>query len=114
MMDALPSQVLRPLHDALSIHRTHEFRLRALGQARDELGMLKSKAGVYSESVDARFQALGMEQVDSTCPEQADAFLERIGASGLKALNKRQRVAAAIAVGEMTLEWLDWELSNGR
>jgi hypothetical protein len=113
-MQPLPSQVLSPLRDALSIHRTQEFRLRALGHARYELALLKSNAGIYSESVDTRFHGLGMEQVDATCPEQADAFLDRIGESGLKALNKRQRVAAAIAYAEMTIEWLDWELSDGR
>jgi hypothetical protein len=113
MSYGLPSQVLRPMRAALSIHRTHEFRLRALDEATRELAVVKPRAGIYSESVEIRFQDLGMEYVDPSNPEQASAFLDRIGPSGIKALSKRQRVAAAIAYAEMTIEWLNWELSHG-
>ena len=113
-MDSLPSQVLRPLREALKIHRRRERRLQFLDSVRNELGILKSNARIYSDSVDAKLDALGVEQVDPTNPAKAAGFVERLGDSSLKALDKRQRISAAIAYGEMTIEWLEWELSNGR
>ena len=112
-MDSLPSQVLRPLREALKIHRSRERRLQFLDAARYILGIRKSNFRITSESVDERLDALGVEQVDPSNPLQAAAFVERLGDSSLKALDKRQRVRAAIAYAEMTIEWLEWELSHG-
>ena len=113
MRDGLPSQVLRPLRVAISLSRSRQSRLRALDEAVRALAAIKAQATIYSGSVERRFDGLGIEYVDPSNPEQAAAFLDRIGTSGLRALDKRQRVAAAIAYAEMTIEWLDWELSNG-
>lgn len=112
-MEALPSQVLRPLREALKIHRSREYRLRSLDAARCELGIIKPNSRIYSDSVDAKIQELNVENVDPSSHLQADAFLARLGNSGRKALEKRQRVASAIAYAEMTIEWLEWELSHG-
>lgn len=112
-MQSLPSQVLRPLREALKIHRSDEHRLRHLDAARYELGVLKSNAGIYSDSVDAKLQELSVEQVDPSNPLQAAAFVARMGDSGRNALSKRQRKESAIAYAEMTVEWLQWELARG-
>ena len=113
MRDGLPSQVLRPLRVALSLSRSRESRLRALDEAVRALAAITAQATIYSDSVEHRFDGLGMEYVDPSNPEQAAEFLDRIGTSGLRALDKRQRVAAAIAYSELTIEWLNWELSSG-
>ena len=55
----------------------------------------------------------GIEYVDATDPEQAAAFVEAITPAGIKALDKRQRAAAAIAYARITLEWLERELGHG-
>ena len=113
MRCGLPSQVLRPLRVALSPSRSRECRLRALDEAVRALAVIKAHATIYSGSVEHRFDGLGMEYVDPSNPEQAAAFLDRIGTPGLRALDKRQRVAVAIAYAELTIEWLNAELSDG-
>ncbi|TYT27256.1 hypothetical protein FZO89_13885 [Luteimonas viscosa] len=112
-MAPLPSQILSPLREALKIYRTRVARLRNLDAARYALRTFKENADVYGESVESMMLARGMEHVDPANPLQAAAFLARMGDSGRKALAKCDRVATAIAYAEMTLEWLDSELSHG-
>lgn len=112
-MAPLPSQVLIPLREALKIHRKRAARLRSLDAARYALRVFKVNTGVYRESVDAKLDRLGVEQVDPLNPLEADAFLARLGDSGRKALDKCDRVQGAIAYAEMTIQWLVWELSHG-
>lgn len=109
----LPSQVLRPLREALSIHRRRPARLRALDSARHALRDYKADANVTADSVEAMMHNRGVEQVDPSDPDEAAAFLDRMGQSGRKALAKSDCVAAAIAYAEMTLDWLEWELNRG-
>lgn len=113
-MTPLPSQILRPLREALSLHRRRPARLRSIDAARCALHDFKADAKVTGESVDARMQAVGMEYADPGDPADAAAFLDRLGESGRKALAKRDRVAAAIAYAELTIAWLEWELTRGQ
>ncbi len=112
-MAPLPSQILLPLRAALSIHRRRPARLRSIDAARCALHDYKANANVTAESVDTMMHARGMEQVDPSNPLQAGAFLARMSDSGRKALAKCDRVQGAIAYAEMTIQWLDWELSHG-
>jgi hypothetical protein len=112
-MAPLPSQVLSPLRRALSIHRRRPARLRNIDAARHALREFKAKAQVTAESVDDRCRELGMEVPDLTDAAKVATFFDRFGDAGLKGLAKRDRVAMAIAYAEMTLEWLDSELSRG-
>ncbi|MBJ6978057.1 hypothetical protein [Luteimonas sp. MC1895] len=111
-MAPLPSQVLRPLRDALSLHRRRTARLRSIDAAREALRSFKADAEVTGDSVDARMQAIGMEYADPSDRAEAAAFLDRLGESGRKALAKRGRVAAAIFYAESTIAWLEWELTR--
>ena len=111
-MAPLPSQVRRPLRDALSLHRRRTARLRSIDAAREALRSFKADATVTGDSVDARMQAIGMEYADPSDRAEAAAFLDRLGQSGRKALAKRDRVAAAIFYAESTIAWLEWELTH--
>ena len=113
MMQPLPSQVLRPLRDArdarLSIHR----RIVRLDHARHELRIYAGNMQPWMDEVYAMMDRRGRASVDPTNPLQAEAFLARLSKSGRDALDKCQRVRAAIAYGEMTVEWLHWKLTHG-
>ena len=111
-MAPLPSQVLRPLRDALSLHRRRTARLRSIDAAREALRSFKEDAAVTADSVDARMQAIGVEHADPSDLAEAAQFLDRLGQSGRKALAKRDRVAAAIFYAESTIAWLEWELTH--
>lgn len=113
MMQPLPSQVLRPLRDArdarLAIHR----RRTHLDTARQELRIYAENMKPWMDDVYAMMDRRGRAFVDPNNPLQAAAFLARLSKSGRDALDKCQRVRAAIAYGEMTIEWLEWELTHG-
>lgn len=113
MMDALPSQVLRPLRDALKRRFTLAHRRCHRNHARDHLDHYAAGLGEWMESVDAMMRRHGAERVDIRDQEKADAFHSGLTDSERKALAKCQRVRAAIAYARMALEWLDWELSHG-
>lgn len=109
---ALPTQARSPLRDALNPRLTLPRRRAARHHARRELDRFVAQAREYSDSVDAMLDRRGMEYVDPSDPVQAAAFVDAITPSGINALNKRQRVAAAIAYARMALEWLDVELGE--
>lgn len=113
-MAPLPSQILRPVREALSIHRKRPARLRSIDAARYALRDYKASAEVTADSVEAMMRARGMEHADPNDPDEAAAFLDRIGDSGRKALAKTDRVGIAIFYAELTLDWLDSELSRGQ
>jgi hypothetical protein len=109
----LPTQVRKPLNDALNARLSLPRRRAALYHARRHFQPYKSGMATYAQSVEAMMEQRGMEYVDPSDPMQADAFLKRLTPSGLRALGKRQRAGVAIAFAEMTIEWLDMELAHG-
>lgn len=113
MMDALPSQVLRPLRDALDGRLSLAHRRCRRNHARDRLQDYVRDLSEWMDSVDAMMQRHGEPFVDKLDAAQAEAFHASLTDSERKALAKCQRVRAAIAYAEMALERLDWELSNG-
>jgi hypothetical protein len=112
-MDALPSQVLRPLRDAFDGRLTLAHRRCRRNLARLQLHAYKRDLREWMHSVDAMMLRHGEPSVDKLDPEQAQAFALSLTDSERRALAKCQRVRAAIAYAEMTLEWLDWSLSRG-
>lgn len=112
-MQGLPTQVRRPLRDALKPNLSLARRRAARHHARRELAAFVASARAYADSVDDMLNRRGIEYVDPTDPVQAAAFVNAITPAGIKALDKRHRVAAAIAYARMTLEWLDRELGHG-
>lgn len=113
MMVALPSQVLRPLRDAMDRRRTRAARRALRDEAAANLRAYARDLTEWMESVDAMMQRHGEPFVDKLDPAQADAFHASLTDSEKRALAKCQRVRAAIAYAGMTLEWLDAELSDG-
>jgi hypothetical protein len=113
MMRPLYSQVRRPLRDALN-HRLplHRRKIR-LNHARQELRIYAGNMQPWMNDVYAMMDRRGRAFVDQDNPLQAEAFLARLSKSGRDALAKCQRVRAAIAYAEMTIEWLEWELAHG-
>lgn len=110
---ALPTQVRRPIRDALNAKISTARRRAALHHASVALEEHRPRAATYSDSVDAMLERRGMEYVDPADPAQAADFVERITESGTNALSKRKRAEAAIAYADMTIAWLDWELGRG-
>lgn len=113
MMDALPSQVLRPLRDAVNGKFSVPHRRRCTNQARNQLDHYSRDLHEWMQSVEAMMQRHGEPHVDKLDAAQAEAFHSSLTESEHKALTKCQRVRAAIAYGHMTFEWLDSELSRG-
>ena len=113
MMQPLPSQVLRPLRDARDTRRSTSYRRLRLIHARQELRAYVASMQPWMADVYAMMDRRGRPFVDQENPLQAEAFLARLSKSGRDALAKCQRVRAAIAYAEMTIEWLDWELAHG-
>ena len=113
MMDALPSQVLRPLRDAVDGKFSFPHRRRCTNQARNQLDHYSRDLQEWMQSVEAMMQRHGEPHVDKLDAEQAENFHASLTESERKALTKCQRVRAAIAYGHLTLEWLDSELSRG-
>lgn len=109
-MDALPSQVLRPLRDATKRSMTLAHRRCRRNHARERLTEFKRDMSAWMESVDAMLRRHGVECVDITNPERTAEFHARLNDSERRALAKYQRVRGAIAYAEMSLEWLDWDL----
>lgn len=110
---ALPPHARRPLLDALNERLALPRRRAARHHARREVEAFSVHARQYSTDVDEMMVRRGMEYVDPTDPAQAAAFVDAISPSGIKALTKRQKHAAAVAYGRMALEWLDVELGHG-
>jgi hypothetical protein len=113
MMGALPSQVLHPLRDALDGRLTLAHRRCRRNHARDNLDRYIRDLQAWMKSVDDMMQRHGEPFVDKLDAAQAEAFHASLTDSERKALAKCQRVRAAIAYAEMTIEWLDWELAHG-
>ena len=114
MMDSLPGQVLRPLRDALDRRFSLAHRRCHRNHARQHLDHYVLDLTEWMESVDAMMQRHGEPFVDKLDAAQAEAFHASLKDSERKALAKCQRVRSAIAYGHMTLEWIDWELADGR
>ncbi|MCJ0825955.1 hypothetical protein MQC88_08300 [Luteimonas sp. 50] len=113
MMQPLPGQVLRPLRDARDTRRSVPGRRTRLNHARQELRIFAANMQPWMADVYAMMDRRGRASVDQDNPLQAEAFLARLSKSGRDALAKCQRVRAAIAYAEMTIEWLEWELAHG-
>lgn len=113
MMGALPSQVLSPLHDALDGRLTLAHRRCRRNHARDHLDRYIRDLQAWMKSVDDMMQRHGEPFVDKLDAAQAEAFHASLTDSERKALAKCQRVRAAIAYAEMTIQWLEWELAHG-
>ena len=111
-MAPLPGQVLSPLAVALN-SKLSARRRRALDAAIRALHDYRASLREWFESIDAMMDRRGMEYVDPHDPAQADAFVERLGDSGRRALEKRRRIEAAMAYAEMTIDWIRWELAHG-
>ena len=114
MMDSLPGQVLRPLRDATKSNLTPTHRRIRRSHARERLQEYVRDLSEWMQSVDAMMRRHGEPSVDKLDGAQAEAFHASLTDSERKALAKCQRVRAAIAYGHMTLNWLEWELADGR
>jgi hypothetical protein len=112
-MEPLPSQIRRPLRDALNPKLSAKRRAARLVQARRTLHIYAGDLGEWFESVDQMMDKRGVEYVDPSNAAQADAFVARLGDSGRRALDKRQRIRTAIAYARMTIDWVEWELTHG-
>jgi len=112
-MASLPSQVLRPLRDAFDGRLTLAHRRSRRNHARHQLDAYARDLKAWMQSVDAMMRRHGEPNVDKLDPEQADAFAKSLTDAERKALAKCQKVRAAIAYAELTLEWLNWTLARG-
>lgn len=110
---ALPTQVKRPLRDALNGRLSNARRRAGIHHASRALGEYRRNAATYSESVAEMLGRRGIDNVDVADPEQSAAFVARIMASGLNALGKCKRAEAAIAYADMAIAWAELELGRG-
>lgn len=113
LMAPLPGQVLRPLRDATKRNLSKAHRRCRRNHARQRLSEYRRDMRAWMQSVDDMMTRHGAHLVDLADGEQTAKFHATLTDSERKALAKCQVVRAAIAYGEMSLEWLDWELSNG-
>lgn len=112
MMEPLPGQVLSPLRAARDSRRSVFSRRTRLNHARQELHIYIGNMQPWMDDVYAMMERRGVSFVDANNPLEAEAFLARLSKSGRDALAKCQRVRAAIAYAQMTVEWLGWELAH--
>lgn len=112
-MAPLPGQVLRPLRDAFDGRLTLAHRRSRRNHAREHLDAYARDLQSWMHSVDAMMLRHGEPCVDKFDSEQAEAFAQSLTDAERCALAKCQRVRAAIAYAEMTLEWLGWRLARG-